>query len=60
LSGALLLEHLGWIEASEMIVQALRRTVSAGFVTYDLARQMEQAYEVSCSQFGQSLIEHLR
>jgi isocitrate dehydrogenase len=59
LSGALLLEHIGWTEASEMITKALEATISAGVVTYDLARQMTQAQEVSCSRFGQSLIEHL-
>lgn len=60
LSGSLLLEHLGWIEAAELIVQAMQKTVSEGLVTYDLARQMANAQEVSCSQFGQSLIDHLR
>ncbi|MBA4394736.1 MAG: isocitrate dehydrogenase (NADP(+)), partial [Desulfobacca sp.] len=60
LSGALLLEHLGWTEASDLVVSSLQRTISAGIVTYDLARQMDQAHEVSCSHFGQSLIDHLR
>jgi isocitrate dehydrogenase len=60
LSGALLLEHLGWTEASELIVQSLQKTIEKGLVTYDLARQMPKAREVSCSHFGQALIDHLK
>ncbi len=59
LSGALLLEHLNWQEAADLIYTALQRTISDKIVTYDLARQMAQAQEVSCSQFGRSLIEHM-
>jgi isocitrate dehydrogenase len=59
LSGALLLEHLGWVEAAELIYNGLQETISEGIVTYDLARQMTGAREVSCSGFGQALIEHL-
>ncbi|MGA3085645.1 MAG: isocitrate dehydrogenase (NADP(+)) [Thermodesulfobacteriota bacterium] len=59
LSGALLLEHLGWQQATDLIYKGLSRTISEGEVTYDLARQMPNAHEVSCSQFGWSLIEHM-
>ncbi len=59
LSGALLLEHLGWQEAADLIYGAIQRTISEGLVTYDLARQMAGAHEVSCSHFGQALIERL-
>ncbi len=59
LSGALLLEHLGWQQAADLIYKGLSRTISKGEVTYDLARQMANAHEVSCSQFGRSLIEHM-
>jgi isocitrate dehydrogenase len=59
LSGALLLEHLGWQEAADLIYGAIQRTISEGLVTYDLARQMTGAREVSCSQFGQALIDRL-
>jgi len=59
LSGALLLEHLGWQQAADLIYKGLQRTISEGVVTYDLARQMADAHEVSCSQFGWSLIEHM-
>jgi isocitrate dehydrogenase len=60
LSGALLLEHLGWVEAAESIYEGLQKTISEGIVTYDLARQMTGAREVSCSGFGQALIDHLK
>ena len=60
LSGALLLEHLNWREAADLIYRAIQRTIADKTVTYDLARQMDQANEVSCSQFGRSLIEQMR
>ena len=60
LSGALLLEHLNWQEAADLIYGAIQKTIADKTVTYDLARQMDQANEVSCSQFGRSLIEHMR
>lgn len=59
LSGAMLLEHLGWDEAAVMIPQALSRTIAAGLVTYDLARQIEGATELSCSGFGRAIVERL-
>jgi isocitrate dehydrogenase len=59
LSGALLFEHLGWQEGADLIYQALVRTIRRGTVTYDLARQMEKAQEVSCSAFGRLLIENM-
>ena len=58
-SGALLLEHIGWTEAAESIYEGLQRTISRRIVTYDLARQMADAREVSCSGFGRALIENL-
>ncbi|MCU0579410.1 MAG: isocitrate dehydrogenase (NADP(+)) [Desulfobacterota bacterium] len=59
LSGALLLEHIGWTAAAACIYEGLERTISQGIVTYDLARQMSGAREVTCSGFGKALIEHL-
>ncbi len=52
LSGALMLEHLGWVEAARLVEQALRETIAARTVTYDLARQTEGARELSCSAFA--------
>ncbi len=59
LSGAMLLEHLGWREAAALIHQALPRTLKSGVATYDLARLLPGAKEVSCSGFGQALVEHM-
>jgi len=57
LSGVMLLEHLGWQEAADDIVRGLERTIQRKIVTYDLARQMEGAREVRCSEFAQAIIE---
>lgn len=59
LSGVMLLEHLGWTEAADMIAPAISRAIAAGEVTYDLARQIEGATEVACSSFAQRVVEHL-
>jgi isocitrate dehydrogenase len=53
LSGAMLLEHLGWQEAADLVPQALSRTIQAGEVTYDLARQIDGANEVACYAFAE-------
>ncbi|MDD3580296.1 MAG: NADP-dependent isocitrate dehydrogenase, partial [Desulfobacca sp.] len=59
LSGAMLLEYLGWAEAAELIHQGLGRTLMAGTVTYDLARLLPGAQELSCSGFATALIANL-
>lgn len=59
LSGAMLLEYLGWVEAAQLIHQSLPRTLKDGIATYDLARLLPGAREVSCSEFGQALIDHM-
>lgn len=59
LSGVMLLEHLGWKEASESIQKALTETVAQRTVTYDLARQMEGATEVKCSQFAEAIVGNM-
>ncbi|MFZ5451013.1 MAG: isocitrate dehydrogenase (NADP(+)) [Thermodesulfobacteriota bacterium] len=59
LSGAMLLEYLGWREAAQLIHQTLPRTLQAGVATYDLARQLPGSKEVSCSEFGENLIKHM-
>ena len=59
LSGAMLLEHLGWVEAAESIAPALSRAIQRGEVTYDLARQIPGAREVSCSGFAQRVADQL-
>jgi isocitrate dehydrogenase len=52
LSGAMMLEHLGWQEAASRIEKGLEKTFASKKVTYDLARLMEDAEEVSCSGFA--------
>ena len=60
LSGAMMLDYMGWREASDMIKHALQATVKAGTVTYDLARQMEGTTEVKCSAFAQAIVENMK
>jgi isocitrate dehydrogenase len=59
LSGAMMFEHMGWNEAAELIVRGLSRAIQAGTVTYDLARLMPGAKEVSCSGFGKAVTEQM-
>ncbi len=59
LSAEMMLRHMGWIEAADLIIRAMEKTIQAKIVTYDLARQMTGAQKVSCSTFGQALVEHM-
>ena len=59
LSGAMLLEHLGWQPAADRIYQGMERTIQQKRVTYDFARLMEGATEVRCSQFADAIIENM-
>lgn len=59
LSGVMMLEYIGWNEAALAIVNAYIKTVGQKIVTYDFARQMEGAREVSTSQFGDAVISNL-
>ncbi len=59
LSGAMMLDFIGWQEAAECIRTALQETIRDGRVTYDLARQMAGSTEVSCSAFGQAIVTHM-
>ncbi|MBO8171859.1 MAG: NADP-dependent isocitrate dehydrogenase [Bacillaceae bacterium] len=59
LSGEMMLRHLGWTEAADLIVKAMEKTIESKTVTYDFARQMEGANEVKCSEFGNALIENM-
>ncbi len=55
LSGAMMLDHIGWKEAAEKIRKSLQETIRSGRVTYDLARQIPGAVEISCSAFGEAI-----
>ncbi|MFB1050855.1 NADP-dependent isocitrate dehydrogenase [Paraliobacillus sp. JSM ZJ581] len=59
LSGVLMLEHLGWREAADLITKAMDKTIGSKVVTYDFARMMENATEVKTSVFGQALIDNM-
>ena len=59
LSGAMMLDYMEWRKASDLIRRALQATIKAGTVTYDLARQMEGATEVKCSEFAQAIVGHM-
>jgi isocitrate dehydrogenase len=59
LSGVLMLEHLGWNEAANLIVGSMEKTIASKVVTYDFARLMDGATEVKCSEFGDELIKNM-
>jgi len=59
LSGAMMLTHIVWTKAADMIDVALAKAIRAKRVTYDFARQMKGATKVSCSQFGKEIIKQM-
>ncbi|PWA05455.1 NADP-dependent isocitrate dehydrogenase [Pueribacillus theae] len=59
LSGVLMLEHLGWREAANLVINAIEKTIASKVVTYDFARLMEGATEVKTSEFGDALIKNM-
>ncbi|WP_048600603.1 NADP-dependent isocitrate dehydrogenase [Rubeoparvulum massiliense] len=59
LSGEMMLRHLGWNEAADLIVKSMEKTILAKTVTYDFARIMDGATELKCSQFGDALIQNM-
>jgi isocitrate dehydrogenase len=59
LSGAMMLDHMGWREASRLIRESLQATIKAKTVTYDLARQIREATQLKCSEFGQAIADRL-
>ncbi|MBK9124511.1 MAG: isocitrate dehydrogenase (NADP(+)) [Chloroflexi bacterium] len=58
-SGCMMLEHIGWTEASEMITKAYELTLDQKIVTYDFARQMQGATEVATSKFADAIIDNM-
>jgi isocitrate dehydrogenase len=50
---------MGWTEAAEAIIKSIEEAISDKIVTYDFARQMKDAKQVSCSGFGQAMIERM-
>ena len=59
LSGEMMLWHLGWVEAADLILKGLNGAIASKRVTYDFARLMEGATEIRCSEFGDNMIAHM-
>ena len=59
LSGEMMLRYMGWFEAADALIGAMDKTIAEKIVTYDFARLMEGAHEVSTSAFGDALIRNL-
>ncbi|MDD3894841.1 MAG: NADP-dependent isocitrate dehydrogenase [Syntrophomonadaceae bacterium] len=59
LSGEMMLRHLGWDEAADLIIEAMQKTIAQKVVTYDFARLMDEAQEVKTSQFADALIKNM-
>ena len=59
LSGAMMLDYLGWKAAGDRVREGLEKAVAQKRVTYDLARQMEGAVEVKCSEFAEEIVRHI-
>jgi isocitrate dehydrogenase len=59
LSAEMMLRHIGWKEAADCILQSMRKSILSKKVTYDFARLMEGATQVSCSGFGQVMVDNM-
>ncbi len=59
LSAEMMLRHMGWNEAADLIINGLSGAIAARTVTYDLDRLMENSTKLSCSAFGQAIIKHM-
>jgi isocitrate dehydrogenase len=59
LSAEMMLRHMGWFEAADAIVKSMEKAIADKVVTYDFARLMQGAKQVSCSGFGQAMIERM-
>lgn len=59
LIGHILLRHMGWVEAADLIVKGMEGAIAAKTVTYDFERQLEGAKLLKCSEFGDAIIKHM-
>jgi isocitrate dehydrogenase len=59
LSAEMMLRHMGWTEAADLIISSMKKSILSKKVTYDFARLMDGATQVSCSGFGQVMIDHM-
>jgi isocitrate dehydrogenase len=60
LSGEMMLRHMGWNEAAQLVLNGIDGAIASKKVTYDFARQMEGATEIKCSAFGDNIIAHMK
>jgi len=60
LSAEMMLRHMGWVEAADLIVKSMEGAINDKVVTYDFARLMTGATQVSCSGFGNAMIDRMR
>ncbi len=59
LSAEMMLRHMGWVEAADLVIKGMKKAIGAKTVTYDFARLMKGAQQVSCSAFGEEIIKHM-
>jgi isocitrate dehydrogenase len=59
LSAEMMLRHMGWTEAADLVISSMEKSIASKRVTYDFARLMEGATQVSCSGFGQVMIDNM-
>ena len=59
LSAEMMLRHMGWTEAADLIISSMEKSIASKKVTYDFARLMDGATQVSCSGFGQVMIDNM-
>jgi len=59
LSGRMMLEYMGWTEAADLVRDAVEETISSGTVTYDLARQRDDAEKVATSEYAEAIVENI-
>ena len=59
LSAEMMLRHMGWVEAADLVITSMEKSIASKKVTYDFARLMDGATQVSCSGFGQVMIDHM-
>ena len=55
----MMLRHMGWVEAADLIVKAMNATIAQKTVTYDFERQMNGATLLKCSEFGKALVRNM-
>jgi len=59
LSAEMMLRHMGWTEAADLIIQSMEKAIGSKTVTYDFERLMDDAKLLSCSEFGDAMISHM-